>query len=60
MLSLFVKMVEKMAAGEHYRNYKRYEGRGYMDGIMKEFNLPVVERAAFYHGNVEVVMLKNI
>jgi len=60
MLSRFVKMVERMAAEEHHRNYKRYEGRGYMEGIIEEFNLPVVERAAFYHGNIEVVMLRNV
>lgn len=56
-----VKIIERIAGGEHYKNYRDFMKKGGLYGLIKKHNLQIQEERIAYGDNIVVLKLvKNI
>ncbi len=55
--AIVIRLIERMATKEHYRNYTDYMKRGAINGIIEEARMSIDERQSFYNNGVEVICL---
>ena len=52
-----IRLIERMATKEHYKNYMDYMKRGAINGVIEETRMSIDERHSFYNNGIEVICL---
>lgn len=56
-----IKIIERIAGGEHYKNYRDFMKKGGLYGLIKKHNLQIQEERIAYGGNLGILKLtKNL
>jgi len=52
-----IKIIERIAGGEHYKNYRDFMKKGGLYGLIKKHNLQIQEERIAYRGNLGILKL---
>ncbi len=54
-----IHLIERIAGGSHYRNYRHFMATGGLRSYLGRFETPILDEEPFFRGNIAVVKLRR-